>query len=133
MYNIPGQVMLVLNLVIRLKLFSLVFKAASHMLVIGYGQAPPQCFVDMVVTIWTMVIGSVTFALLIAEITSIIQSMNGSASAYKEKLTQVKVNFIDKLLYFQWPIINNTYFYIVLMCVFEYLGTINSIKNIGII
>lgn len=103
------------------------------MLVIGYGQAPPQCFVDMVVTIWTMVIGSVTFALLIAEITSIIQSMNGSASAYKEKLTQVKVNFIDKLLYFQWPIINNTYFYIVLMCVFEYLGTINSIEIIGII
>ena len=69
-----------------------VFKAASHMLCIGYGQAPPQCAVDMWVSVTTMLIGSVTFAIMIAEITSLIQSMNSSSSAYKEKLTQVKVS-----------------------------------------
>ena len=69
----------------------LVFKAASHMLVIGYGQAPPQCLYDMWVTIWSMITGCITFALMIAEITSVIQSMNSSASAYKEKVQQVKV------------------------------------------
>jgi len=67
-----------------------VFKAASHMLVIGYGQAPPQCLYDMWVTIWSMITGCITFALMIAEITSVIQSMNSSASAYKEKVQQVK-------------------------------------------
>ena len=71
-----------------------IFKAASHMLCIGYGQAPPQCLVDMFVTVASMLTGSLTFALMIAEITSLIQSMNSSSSAYKEKLTQVKVSFI---------------------------------------
>lgn len=61
------------------------------MLCIGYGQAPPQCMVDMVVTVISMLIGSLVFALVIAEIASLIQSMNSSASAYKEKTTQVKV------------------------------------------
>ena len=89
-----------------------IFKAASHMLCIGYGQvgaprtsasdlnwtvrgaiwqAPPLCLVDMIMTVISMLIGSVVFALTIAEITSLIQSMNSSASSYKEKLTQVKV------------------------------------------
>jgi len=67
-----------------------IFKAASHMLCIGYGQAPPLCLVDMIMTVISMLIGSVVFALTIAEITSLIQSMNSSASSYKEKLTQVK-------------------------------------------
>ena len=62
------------------------------MLCIGYGQAPPQCVVDMIVTIYSMLCGSLIFALTIAEITSLIQSMNSSGSAYKEKLTQVKVS-----------------------------------------
>ena len=70
-----------------------IFKAASHMLCIGYGAAPPQCLVDMFVTVMSMLSGSLTFALMIAEITSLIQSMNSSSSAYKEKLTQVKVTF----------------------------------------
>ena len=61
------------------------------MLVIGYGQAPPQCSIDMWVTVYSMIVGAVTFGLLIAEITSLIQSMNSSSSAYKEKWTQVKV------------------------------------------
>lgn len=69
-----------------------IFKAASHMLCIGYGQAPPQCAVDMWISVTTMLAGSVTFAIMIAEITSLIQSMNSSSSAYKEKLTQVKVS-----------------------------------------
>ena len=63
------------------------------MLCIGYGQAPPQCMVDMIVTVISMLIGSLVFALTIAEIASLIQSMNSSASAYKEKTTQVKVKF----------------------------------------
>merc|ERR1712106_255753 len=67
-----------------------VFKAASHMLCIGYGAAPPTCLVDMFVTVVSLLIGSVTFALMIAEITSLIQSLNSSSSSYKEKLTQVK-------------------------------------------
>lgn len=67
-----------------------IFKAASHMLCIGYGQAPPLCLIDMILTVISMLIGSVVFALTIAEITSLIQSMNSSASSYKEKLTQVK-------------------------------------------
>lgn len=67
-----------------------VFKAASHMLVIGYGQAPPQCLYDMAVTTLSMITGCITFALMIAEITSVIQSMNSSSSAYKEKVQQVK-------------------------------------------
>ena len=69
------------------------FKAASHMLCIGYGQAPPLCVVDMIVTAYSMLSGSLCFALMIAEITSLIQSINASGSAYKEKITQVKVNF----------------------------------------
>ena len=69
----------------------LVFKAASHMLVIGYGQAPPQCYVDMWISVWSIFTGAITFAMMIAEITSTIQSMNSSSAAYKEKLTQVKV------------------------------------------
>ena len=74
-----------------------IFKAASHMLCIGYGQAPPQCLVDMFVTVISMLGGSLTFALMIAEITSLIQSMNSSSSAYKEKLTQVKVTYQTRL------------------------------------
>ena len=69
-----------------------VFKAASHMLCIGYGAQPPACTADMWVTVASLLIGSVTFALMIAEITSLIQSLNSSSSAYKEKLTQVKVS-----------------------------------------
>ena len=57
-------------------------------------QAPPLCLVDMIMTVISMLIGSVVFALTIAEITSLIQSMNSSASSYKEKLTQVKVRAI---------------------------------------
>ena len=48
----------------------------------------------MIMTVISMLIGSVVFALTIAEITSLIQSMNSSASSYKEKLTQVKVRAI---------------------------------------
>ena len=69
-----------------------IFKAASHMLCIGYGSQPPTCLTDMFVTVVSLLIGSVTFALMIAEITSLIQSLNSSSSAYKEKLTQVKVS-----------------------------------------
>ena len=63
------------------------------MLCIGYGQAPPLCVVDMIVTAYSMLSGSLCFALMIAEITSLIQSINASGSAYKEKITQVKVVF----------------------------------------
>merc|ERR1711892_285681 len=79
-----------------------VFKAASHMLCIGYGAAPPTCLVDMFVTVVSLLIGSVTFALMIAEITSLIQSLNSSSSSYKEKLTQVKVRVI-LYQYYWWP------------------------------
>merc|ERR1719402_1816968 len=37
-----------------------------------------------------MITGAMTFGLLVSQITSIIQSMNSSSSAYKEKTTQIK-------------------------------------------
>lgn len=66
------------------------FKAASHMLVIGYGQAPPQCYSDMWTTVWSMIWGAVTFGVFVSQVISLIQSINSSSNAYKEKQTQVK-------------------------------------------
>ena len=66
------------------------------MLVIGYGQAPPQSYVDMWATVWSMISGAVTFGLFVAQVISLIQSINSSSNAYKEKQTQVKVSLTRK-------------------------------------
>ena len=68
-----------------------IFTAASHMLVIGFGGQTPVSLVDMWVTIYSMLAGSLTFAIMIAEITSLIRSMEHSTFDYKKKLTRVKV------------------------------------------
>nr|AFB83347.1 hyperpolarization-activated cyclic nucleotide channel [Ciona intestinalis] len=67
-----------------------VFKSTSHMLCIGYGLFPPQGLVDVWVTYVSMCSGAMCFALFIGNATSLIQSMDASKRAYKEKYMQVK-------------------------------------------
>nr|XP_039270745.1 potassium/sodium hyperpolarization-activated cyclic nucleotide-gated channel 2-like isoform X1 [Styela clava] len=67
-----------------------VFKSTSHMLCIGYGQFPPHGMIDLWVTFVSMVSGAMCFALFIGNATSLIQSMDASKRAYKEKYMQVK-------------------------------------------
>jgi len=65
------------------------FKAASNMMVIGYGRSFPLCLVDMCVVMWSMFSGCLVFAIAIAEITSLIHALNTSSSQYKEKMTEM--------------------------------------------
>ncbi|XP_076801054.1 potassium/sodium hyperpolarization-activated cyclic nucleotide-gated channel 2-like isoform X1 [Clavelina lepadiformis] len=67
-----------------------VFKSTSHMLCIGYGQFPPHGLVDVWVTYVSMCSGAMCFAMFIGNATSLIQSMDASKRAYKEKYMQVK-------------------------------------------
>ena len=57
------------------------------MLCIGYGQFPPRSLVDVWVTYVSMVTGAMCFALFIGNATSLIQSMDASQRAYKEKVS----------------------------------------------
>lgn len=67
-----------------------IFKSSSHMLCIGYGRLPPQGLTDLWVTWVSMMFGAMCFALFIGSATSLIQSMDASKRAYKEKYMQVK-------------------------------------------
>ena len=68
-----------------------VFKSTSHMLCIGYGQFPPRGLIDLWVTYFSMCSGAMCFALFIGNATSLIQSMDASKRAYKEKVRTIYV------------------------------------------
>ncbi|CAF4439076.1 unnamed protein product [Rotaria sp. Silwood2] len=66
------------------------FKALSHMLCIGYGRYPPQSYVDMWLTMLSMVIGAMCYAVTIGHVSALVQSFDRSRSFYNEKFKQVE-------------------------------------------
>ncbi|CAF1279661.1 unnamed protein product [Rotaria sordida] len=66
------------------------FKALSHMLCIGYGRYPPQSYVDMWLTMLSMVIGAMCYAVTIGHVSALVQSFDTSRRLYNEKFKQVE-------------------------------------------
>ncbi|CAF1609965.1 unnamed protein product [Rotaria sp. Silwood1] len=66
------------------------FKALSHMLCIGYGRYPPQSYVDMWLTMLSMVIGAMCYAVTIGHVSALVQSFDTSRRLYNEKYKQVE-------------------------------------------
>ncbi|CAF4650293.1 unnamed protein product, partial [Rotaria sp. Silwood2] len=66
------------------------FKALSHMLCIGYGRYPPQSYVDMWLTMLSMVIGAMGYAVTIGHVSALVQSFDTSRRLYNEKFKQVE-------------------------------------------
>ncbi len=63
-----------------------VFKAASHMLSIGFGRFPPQNVTEVWLTMISMVIGATFYALFIGNISTLILSSDSSGRLYDEKV-----------------------------------------------
>ena len=68
------------------KYSSSLFRALSHMLSIGYGPYPPKTTMDMWMVIASMFLGASFYALFIANISSIILTMDASGRQYEEKV-----------------------------------------------
>ncbi|CAF0774408.1 unnamed protein product [Didymodactylos carnosus] len=66
------------------------FKALSHMLCIGYGRYPPQSYVDMWLTMLSMVTGAMCYAITIGHVSALVQSFDTSRRLYNEKFKQVE-------------------------------------------
>ncbi|CAF4059627.1 unnamed protein product, partial [Rotaria sp. Silwood2] len=66
------------------------FKALSHMLCIGYGRYPPQSYVDMWLTMLSMIIGAMGYAVTIGHVSALVQSFDTSRRLYNEKFKQVE-------------------------------------------
>ncbi|CAF1238832.1 unnamed protein product [Didymodactylos carnosus] len=66
------------------------FKALSHMLCIGYGRYPPQNYVDMWLTMLSMVTGAMCYAVTIGHVSALVQSFDTSRRHYNEKYKQVE-------------------------------------------
>ena len=66
------------------------FKALSHMLCIGYGRYPPQSYVDMWLTMLSMVTGAMCYAVTIGHVSALVQSFDTSRRLYNEKFKQVE-------------------------------------------
>ena len=70
------------------------------MLCIGYGRLIPQGLLDLWVTFFCMVSGALSFAMFIGHATSLIQSMDTSKRAYKEKVF-TKKKILNQFYYFK--------------------------------
>ncbi|CAF0880985.1 unnamed protein product [Adineta steineri] len=66
------------------------FKALSHMLCIGYGRYPPQSYVDMWLTMLSMITGAMCYAITIGHVSALVQSFDTSRRLYNEKFKQVE-------------------------------------------
>ncbi|XP_064624466.1 potassium/sodium hyperpolarization-activated cyclic nucleotide-gated channel 3-like [Lineus longissimus] len=66
------------------------FKALSHMLCIGYGRFPPQSITDVWLTMVSMLIGAICYALFVGHATTLIQSFDTSKRLYRDKIKQVE-------------------------------------------
>ncbi|CAF4184722.1 unnamed protein product, partial [Rotaria sordida] len=66
------------------------FKALSHMLCIDYGRYPPQSYVDMWLTMLSMVIGAMCYAVTIGHVSALVQSFDTSRRLYNEKFKQAE-------------------------------------------
>ena len=62
------------------------FKAISHMLCIGFGRWPPQNITEVWLTIISMTIGAMFYALYIGNMSDLILSIDYSGRIYNEKV-----------------------------------------------
>lgn len=62
------------------------FKAISHMLCIGFGRWPPQNVTEVWLTIISMTIGAMFYALYIGSMSDLILSIDYSGRIYNEKV-----------------------------------------------
>mgnify|MGYP001068980123 FL=1 len=60
------------------------------MLCIGYGRYPPQSYVDMWLTMLSMVTGAMCYAVTIGHVSALVQSFDTSRRLYNEKFKQVE-------------------------------------------
>ena len=71
--------------------------SASQMLCIGYGQFPPSRTNEMVIMMFSIVVGSIIWAVIIGDIVSIIATCNADKEYYREQVNELRLymNFKD--------------------------------------